>query len=81
MILAITVDDDVLTIIMYKLDTDQDLREERLHIITKQWWRRGSPNKQVESTNYTVNGERFAGLNLRGFHGFWEYRKSFPMNF
>ena len=37
MILAITVDDDVLTIIMYKLDTDQDLREERLHIITKQW--------------------------------------------
>ena len=29
-------------------------------------------------SNYTVNRERFAGLN---FHDFWEYRKSFPMNF
>ena len=29
---------------------------------------------------YTVNGERFAGLNFCIFHGFQEYRKSFSVN-
>ena len=29
---------------------------------------------------YTVNGERFAGLNFHGFHGFGEYCESFSMN-
>jgi len=29
---------------------------------------------------YTVNGERFAGLNFRGFHGFEEDRESFSLN-
>ena len=28
----------------------------------------------------TVNGERFTGLNFRGFHGFQEHRESFPVN-
>ena len=28
----------------------------------------------------TVNGERFAGLNFRGFHGFQEYCESFSVN-
>ena len=29
---------------------------------------------------HTVNGERFAGLNIHVFHGFQEYRKNFPVN-
>ena len=29
---------------------------------------------------YTVNVERFAGLNFQAFHGFQEYRESFSMN-
>ena len=33
------------------------------------------------SVPYTINGERFAGLNFCGFHGFWVYRKSFPVTF
>ena len=28
----------------------------------------------------TVNEERFAGLNFRGFHGFQEYCESFSVN-
>ena len=31
-------------------------------------------------TQYTVNGERFAGLNFHVFHGFQEYRGSFSVN-
>ena len=31
--------------------------------------------------SHTVNGERFAGLNFRIFHGFQEHCKHFPMNF
>ena len=30
---------------------------------------------------YTINRERFTGLNFRGFHGFLAYCESFPMNF
>ena len=30
--------------------------------------------------SYTVNGERFAGLSIRGFRGFQEYREYFPVN-
>ena len=29
---------------------------------------------------YTVNRERFAGLNFCVFHGFQEHHESFPMN-
>ena len=29
---------------------------------------------------YTVNGERFTGLNFHVFHGFQEHRESFPVN-
>ena len=28
----------------------------------------------------TVNGERFAGLNFRGFRGFQEHHESFSVN-
>ena len=37
----------------------------------------GSPSK---ITLYTVNGERFDGLNFHGFRGFHEHRKSFSVN-
>ena len=29
---------------------------------------------------HTINGERFAGLNFRVFHGFQEHRESFTVN-
>ena len=37
-------------------------------------------NKKKKGSTTTVNGERFAGLNIRVFHGFQEYRKNFSMN-
>ena len=32
------------------------------------------------SLEYTINRERFAGLNIRVYHGFQEYRENFPVN-
>ena len=29
---------------------------------------------------HAVNGERFAGLNIRAFHSFQEYRENLPVN-
>jgi len=34
----------------------------------------------VHTAVYTVNRERFAGLNFRGFRGFEEDRESFSVN-
>ena len=31
------------------------------------------------SQDYTVNGERFAGLNFHVFRGFQDHRESFPV--
>ena len=37
-------------------------------------------NVMMNLKQYTVNGERFAGLNFRVFHDFQEYRQSFSVN-
>ena len=37
-------------------------------------------NKLTAIKQFTVNGERFTGLNLRVCYDFQEYRESFPMN-
>ena len=34
----------------------------------------------IKSVAFTVNGERFAGLNFCGFHGFEEDRESFSVD-
>ena len=36
------------------------------------------PRSKVKQ--YTVNGERFAGLNFHGFRGCQEYHESFSIN-
>ena len=49
-------------------------------MVLKFWHTNNKAAWKSEVLVSTVNGERFAGLNFRIFHGFQEHRESFPVN-